>query len=110
MPRTRDLTSLAAALLLSATIASAGQTPATPAEGTASFTIFAGTTPIGSVEMTVARAGDGWRISSTGQQRAPVPLTINDFEVTYAPDWHPRAMKLDAVLRDQGVTLATTFN
>lgn len=108
----RDLTSLAAAILLSAT-AAAGQTPAapvSPAEGTSSFTIFAGTTPVGTVEMTVARAGDGWRISSTGQQRVPAALTINNFEVTYAPDWHPRAMKLDAVLRDQGVTLDTTFN
>ncbi len=106
----RDFTSLAAAILLSASAAVAGQTPAAPAEGTASFTIFAGTTPIGTEEMTVAKAGGNWRITSTGQLRAPVAMTINHFEVTYAPDWHPRTMKLDAIVRGQGVTLDTTFN
>nr|MBA3949241.1 DUF3108 domain-containing protein [Acidobacteriota bacterium] len=104
----RDLTSLAAAILLSAG-AAAGQTPAVPAEGTAAFTIFAGTTPVGTEEMTVAKVGENWRITSTGQMRGPLAITINSFEVTYAPDWHPREMKLDAVIGNQGVTSVTTF-
>ena len=105
----RDLTSLLAAFLLSGAAATAQQAPPAPAEGTASFTIFAGATPIGSEEITVAMVGGNWRISSSGQQRAPLSLTINNFEMTYAPDWHPREMKLDAVLRDKGVTSVTTF-
>ena len=96
-------------ILLGGTAAAAQQAPAAPAEGTASFTIFAGATPIGTEEITVAKVGGNWRISSTGQVRAPLAMTINSFEVTYAPDWHPREMKLDAVMRDKGVTSVTTF-
>lgn len=104
----RDLTSLAAAFLLSAG-AAAAQSPAAPAEGTASFTVFAGTTPIGNEEMTVTRVDGGWRITATGQQRGPLAITLNNFEMTYASDWHPREMKIDAVIRNQGVTSVTTF-
>ncbi|MDQ3171783.1 MAG: alpha/beta fold hydrolase [Acidobacteriota bacterium] len=105
----RDLTSLLAAILLIGTHAAAQQAAPVPAEGTASFTIFAGATPIGTEEISVAKVGGNWRISSTGQMRAPLAMTINSFEVTYAPDWHPREMKLDAVMRDKGVTSVTTF-
>jgi pimeloyl-ACP methyl ester carboxylesterase len=94
---------------LTAAGAAAQPQPAAPAEGSASFTLFAGSTPIGTEEISVTRSGDTWRISSSGQHRAPAPFTINHFEVTYAPDWHPREMKLDAVLRDKGVTSITTF-
>src|SRR5690606_35418118 len=106
MRRIFDLTTLAAALLALAVPAFA-QTA--PAEGTASFTIFAGATPVGSEEITVAKSGDGWRISSNGEQRFPARITIKQFEVTYAADWHPREMRLDAVINDQGVTSTTSF-
>ncbi len=105
----RDLTPLLAAILLIGTTASAQQAAPAPAEGTASFTVFAGATPIGTEEISVTKVGGNWRISSTGQMRAPLAMTINSFEVTYAPDWHPREMKLDAVMRDKGVTSVTTF-
>lgn len=112
MRRIFDLTTLAAALLVPAAGALAQTPPAAPpapAEGTASFTIFAGATAVGSEEITVTRAGDGWRISSNGEQRFPAAMTINHFEVTYAADWHPREMRLDAVVRNQGVTSTTSF-
>ena len=105
----RDLTSALAAVLLSAATAAA-QTAATPAEGTASFTIFAGTTPIGTEEMTVVKIADGWRVSATGSQRAPAALVINSFDMTLAADWHPRELKIDALLRDQPISSITTFN
>lgn len=106
----RDLTSALAAILLTAA-AAAAQTPAPagPAEGTAAFTIFSGTTAIGSEEVTVTRAGDVWRVSSTGRQRSPAPLVINSFELTLAADWHPRELKIDALLRDQPISSTTTF-
>lgn len=83
--------------------------PAAPGEGTASFTVFAGTTPVGNEEVTVTKVDGGWRITATGQQRGPLAITLNTFEMTYASDWHPREMKIDAVIRNQGVTGVTTF-
>ena len=97
-----------AAILLTAAAASA-QTPPAPAEGSASFTIFAGSTPIGSEEMTVMKIANGWRVSSTGSQRAPAPLVINAFELTLAADWHPRELKIDALLHSQAIASTTTF-
>lgn len=81
-----------------------------PGEGTASFTIFAGTTPIGSEETTLTKIANGWRVSATGSQRAPAPLVINAFELTLAEDWHPRELKIEALLRDQAISSTTTFN
>lgn len=106
--RSRQFTSAIGALLLTAAAAGA-QTVASPAEGTASFTIFAGSTPIGTEEITVAKIGSGWRISSTGSQRAPAQLVINEFNLTLAPDWHPRELRIEALLRDQPISSTTTF-
>jgi pimeloyl-ACP methyl ester carboxylesterase len=105
----RDLTSVLAVVVMTAA-AAASQTATGPGEGTASFTIFAGTTPIGTEEMTVTKISNGWRVSATGSQRAPAALIINSFEVTLASDWHPRELKIDALLRDQPISSTTTFN
>lgn len=59
--------------------------------------------------MTLSKTGDGWRVSSTGRQRAPAALVINDFRLTLAADWHPRELRIDALLRDQPVSSTTTF-
>lgn len=80
-----------------------------PAEGTASFTIFAGSTPIGTEEVTVTKSGNGWRISSSGSQRAPAQLVINEFTLTLAPDWHPRELRIEALLGDTAISSTTTF-
>lgn len=93
------------ALLLTAAAAGAQ----TPGQGTSSFTVFAGSTPIGTEEMTVTKISDGWRVSSTGSQRAPSPLVINAFTLTLAADWHPRELKIDALLGDQAISSTTTF-
>lgn len=103
-----DLNLVLAGLLLAAVPAGAQTLPA-PAEGPASFTIFAGSTPIGTEEMTVSKISNGWRVTSTGSQRAPAPLVINTFELTLASDWHPRELKIDALLRDQPISSTTTF-
>jgi pimeloyl-ACP methyl ester carboxylesterase len=103
----REFTSALAVILLTA--AAAAQAPTGPAGGTASFTIFAGATPIGTEETTVTRIADGWRVSSTGSQRAPAPLLINGFDLTLAADWHPRSLTIDAVLGSQPIASTTTF-
>ena len=59
--------------------------------------------------MTLTRTTDGWQVSSTGSQRAPAALVINDFRLTLASDWHPRELRIDALLRDQSVSSTTTF-
>lgn len=89
----------------------AAQTPAAadPGQGTSSFTIFSGSTAIGTEEITLTKTGDGWLVSSTGSQRAPAALVINDFRLTLASDWHPRELRIDALLRDQSVSSTTTF-
>ena len=106
--RLSDLTSACVLLLVTAASAAAQTAPA-PAEGTASFTIFAASTPIGTEEMTLTKISDGWRVTATGSQRAPAPLVINSFELTLAADWHPRELKIDALLRDQPISSSTTF-
>jgi uncharacterized protein len=103
----REFTSALAALLLGA-VSSGAQTPA-PAQGTASFTIFAGTTAIGTEEVTLSRHADTWRVTSTGRQRTPAALVINSFDLTLAADWHPRELKIDALLRDEPISSTTTF-
>jgi len=96
-----------AAIAAAAASASAQSTPApAPAPGTASFTVFTGTSAIGSEEMTVTRTGDGWQVTSNGRQRG---LTINDFRLTLAADWHPRELRIDAVLGNQAISSTTTF-
>lgn len=107
----REFTSTFAAILLTAAVATAAtpQTAPAPAEGTATFTIFAGSTVIGTEEMTVTRSGDLWRITSTGQQRAPAALVITNFALTLASDWHPRELRIEGLLRNQPISSTTTF-
>jgi uncharacterized protein len=104
----RECTSALAALLLTAG-AAAAQAPAGPGEGTASFTIFAGSTPIGTEETTLSKTAAGWHVASTGSQRAPAPLVINSFDLSLAADWHPRELKIEALLRGQPISSTTTF-
>src|SRR5688500_16171341 len=104
----KQFTSALSAILLTS-VAAAAQTAPAPAEGTASFTIFAASTPIGTEEMTVTKIANGWRVSSTGSQRAPAPLVIAGFDLTLASDWHPRELRIEALLRDRPISSTTTF-
>ena len=42
----------------------------------------------------------GWTITSTGTLGAPLNLVNKRFELTYAPDWQPIELKIDATVAD----------
>ena len=65
---------------------------------------------IGTEIVSVSRSGDGWLITANGRQNAPVNMQTNKFELTYADDWQPRKLEVQAVLRGQSVSMTTTFD
>jgi pimeloyl-ACP methyl ester carboxylesterase len=90
--------------------AAIAQTPAVePTPGTAAFTILVRGRNVGREQVTVARTPSGWTISSTGSQGPPFDITLNRFEVKYAPDWQPVELHLEALVRGDSMTLSTTF-
>jgi alpha-beta hydrolase superfamily lysophospholipase len=82
---------------------------AAPAPGDATYVVFLGTREVGREQASLARTASGWKISSTGRLLAPLNFTNNRFEVTYAPDWQPIELRLDARMQDRSLTLATSF-
>jgi fermentation-respiration switch protein FrsA (DUF1100 family) len=103
-------TALAAAAVLAAAVPAAAQLaqPA-PAPGQATFGIFLRGTQIGREQVTLAKTPSGWIITSTGQTAAPIDFSITRYEMKYAMDWQPLEMKLEARLKNQAVTVATSF-
>jgi alpha-beta hydrolase superfamily lysophospholipase len=93
---------LVALLALAAGPLGAQQTaPATaPATGEASYVVFVNGRAIGREQANLARTPSGWTITSTGSMGAPLHLAIKRFEVTYATDWQPIELKIDATLAD----------
>ena len=101
--RTRAASGLLAALLaISAGPLAAQQTaPATvPATGEATYVVFVNGRAIGREQANLARTPSGWTITSTGSMGAPLNLANKRFELTYAPDWHPIELKIDATIAD----------
>jgi uncharacterized protein len=86
------------------------QTPgAQPAAGETEFTIFLRGTPIGREQVQVARSGDGWIITASGQTGAPFELTLHRLEMKYTPDWQPLELLIDAAQRNTRLDLKTSF-
>ena len=75
--------------------------PATvPATGEATYVVFVNGRAIGREQANLARTPAGWTITSTGSMGAPLHLTNKRFELTYATDWQPIELKIDATLAD----------
>ena len=89
--------------------AAARQPPAAPAVGEATFLIFVGSREVGREQVALSRTASGWTIVSTGRIAPPLNLTNNRFEITYAPDWQPIQLTIDARVQDRSLTLATSF-
>ena len=85
------------------------QTPATPAQGDASFGIFLRGTPIGREQTTLSLSPSGWILTSSGATQAPLEMTIARFEVKYSPDWQPLELTLDARLKNAVASVKTSF-
>jgi len=77
--------------------------------GTAEFVVFASGRQVGSEQVTVAKSGGNWVITSTGRHAAPIDITINRFEVKYASDWQPIELSIDAVQGTRTLALKTSF-
>ena len=93
---------LTALLAISAGSISAQQTaPATvPATGEATYVVFVNGRAIGREQANLARTPAGWTITSTGAMGAPLHLANKRFELTYATDWQPIELKIDATVAD----------
>lgn len=99
---------LAAALALPA-LAGAQAPSATPAVGEAIYIVFLGGREVGREQANLSRTASGWTITSTGRLAAPLNFVNNRFQVTYAPDWQPIELVLDAVAQDTPIALRTSF-
>lgn len=101
---------LAALLVLTGRVATAGQAPPpVPAVGEATFVVFMGNREVGREQVNLARTASGWTITSTGRLVAPVDLANKRFEITYAPDWQPIELEIDAAVGDAALALSTSF-
>ncbi len=106
------LTGVVLAVLLTASGAAA-QTALPPPprqEPGTSFLVFFRSQPIGREEVTVVRQADAWIVRGSSRLGPPIDITSRTAEVIYDPQWRPKSMLIDGVVRGQDVTLKTTFD
>jgi uncharacterized protein len=96
---------LALSILAPAGAQAPSATPA-PSVGDASYTVFIKGAEAGRVNVSLARAGSTWVITSTGRMGN---LTINHFELKYTADWQPTELRVEATQPDRKMQLATSF-
>ena len=88
--------------------ATAGQLP-----DAASFVIYENGRRVGTMETSVTKTADGWRIQGSMQAAGAVPVTIPNLDIHYDPQWFGRFLTLemkapDAVIVHVAVTGAVT--
>ena len=109
---------LAALVVLASALAAAQQT-AGPANATedVTFIVFMQGREIGRERASIGRTASGWTITSSGSLGAPIHLVNKRFQLTYAPDWQPIELKIEASVTDlrdpkaepRAMSLATSF-
>jgi uncharacterized protein len=112
MSRLRYLTAaLAAATALAWSAPAAAQdAPAVlPVPGEATFLVFLGGQEVGREQVSLARSPAGWTITATGHLGPPMNLTTRSFTLTYTTDWHPIDLRIDSLVQNRSMTLATSF-
>jgi len=67
--------------------------PQTP--GKASFVVYEKNQRIGTLETTVSRSADGWRIQGSTRTTGSVPVTIVNLDLLYSPTWFGRFMTME---------------
>jgi pimeloyl-ACP methyl ester carboxylesterase len=77
--------------------------------GSATFLVLVSGTRVGAETTEITKSASGWRLSSTGELKAPFDLLTNKFEVTYGPDWQPQHLTLDGVLHGQPLLISASF-
>ncbi|MGE3488865.1 MAG: alpha/beta hydrolase family protein [Vicinamibacterales bacterium] len=90
--------------------AQAALPPPPSQEAGTSFLVFFRSQPIGREEVAVIRQADGWIVRGSSRLGPPIDITSRTAEVIYDPQWRPRSLLIDGVVRGQDVTLKTTFD
>ena len=109
MQASRYCTVLTILLLVGASAARAQQITAVPTPGEATFIVFAGGGESGREQVALSKSASGWTITSTGRLGPPLNVTTKRFELTYAPDWHPIELKIEAAVQSRALGLSTSF-
>lgn len=73
------------------------------------FTISLHGQPVGQETVSVSSTADGWKISSSGGQSAPVAFTIDRFEAFYTRAWQPVSLEIEARAGDQLLSMRSAF-
>jgi len=84
-----------------------GQSPTSVS--TSHFVILRHGVQIGTDSVTLSRTATEWIISSNGRQDPPIDLVTKKFEMTYAPDWQPVRLSIDATLAGKPLRISTSF-
>jgi pimeloyl-ACP methyl ester carboxylesterase len=106
------LTGVVLAVLLTASgaAAQAALPPPPSQEPGTSFLVFFRSQPIGREDVAVVRQADGWIVRGSSRLGAPIDITSRVAEIIYDPQWRPRSLLVDGIVRGQDVTLKTTFD
>ena len=71
-------------------VPSLGQTP-----GKASFVVYEKEQRIGTLDTTLTRSADGWRVQGSMRTAGTVPVTIVNLDLLYTPAWFGRFMTIE---------------
>jgi alpha-beta hydrolase superfamily lysophospholipase len=107
--RTAARLTAAAVLVVTSAAVRAQQAPAVPAPGESTLIVFLQGREVGREQVSLARTPSGWTITASGALGAPFNQGTKRFEVTYAPDWQPIELKIDATVQSRPIGLATSF-
>jgi uncharacterized protein len=99
-----------AVLVALAAVAAVGTGAAAQTPSESAFTIYVRSAAVGTEQVSVAHAADGWTITSTGRIGAPIDLVIRQFKLRYDDAWKPLELTIDAALRGQPSVLKTTVS
>ncbi len=98
------------AILLLTGVPAVAQPPVEAPLGSATFTVFVRSTPVGFERIEVTRSADGWIIQSRGDLSQPIALQNRFFEVVYDEQWNPQTLTIDGVRANTPFTVKTTFD
>ncbi len=97
-------------MLLATVALSAQAPPVEPPLGESELLVLLGGTQIGREEVRLSRVSGNWIVSSSATFGPPINLTVQRFETTYAADWQPVDLHIDAMQGTRALGLATSFS
>ena len=81
-----------------------------PATGDASFRVFLRGAAVGTTDVSLTRAENGWLIRGSGRLGAPVNLAIGRIEIRYDDKWNPRNLSMDLSSPGESVSVKSVFD